>query len=183
MSTIHPHHRRSIRLVAFDYTSAGGYFLTLATHQNACLFGAITGEQVSLNTYGDIVQEEWLHTPQIRPNIILDEYIIMPNHLHGIIFITEPDPVEAHSAPPTHRNSSSVGAHSSAPLRKPNKSLFRPPKSLGSFVAGFKSIVTERINILRSTPGMPVWQRNYYEHIISPHFHQGVPRCPVSSPS
>jgi REP element-mobilizing transposase RayT len=149
-------HRKSIRLPDFDYTSAGGYFITLVATNNSCLFGEMIGQQVSLNPFGDIVREEWLRTALIRPEIVLDGFIIMPNHLHGIIFITNvvgADGVE-----------SSVGAHGRAPQQRPL--LYRPAKSLGSFVAGYKSIVTKRINILRTTPGMPVWQRNYYEHTI-----------------
>jgi putative transposase len=142
-------HRGTLRLPDYDYTSAGGYHITLVTHERSCLFGEIPVDQMSLNSFGDIAREEWLRTPAIRPEIILDEFVIMPNHIHGIIFITE-----------------SVGAHGRAPLRSANQILFRPPGSLGSFVAGFKSITTKRINILRATPGMPVWQRNYYEHII-----------------
>lgn len=72
----------------------------------------------------------------------------MPNHLHGIVVINQ---FEA-----TVR---SVGAHGRAPLH-------RSPRSLGSFIAGFKSAVTKRVNEIRQTPGMPVWQRNYYEHVV-----------------
>ncbi len=156
MSNFSPHNRRSVRLKEYDYTAAGAYFINLATHAGVPLFGEVTVDQILLNPFGKVVEEEWLRTPEVRSNLILDEFVIMPNHLHGIIFLTGP-----------------VGAHSCAPLqdpqppiRSPNKSLSRPPKSIGSFVAGFKSIVTKRINLLRSTPGMPVWQRNYYEHII-----------------
>ncbi len=89
MSNFPLHERHSIRLKETDYTGAGGYFLTFVAHDKACLFGAISGEQVILNPFGKIVEEEWLHTPAVRPEIILDEYVIMPNHLHGIVFITE----------------------------------------------------------------------------------------------
>ena len=76
----------------------------------------------------------------------MDVYVVMPNHIHGIVLILEHPDV-------------AVGAHGRAPLR-------RSPRSLGSFIAGFKSVVTRRINQTRGTPGSPVWQRNYYEHVI-----------------
>ena len=96
--------------------------------------------------YGQIVQQEWPRTGEIRREVRLDEFVVMPNHLHGIVFI---DAV----VPATRR------AHGRAPLR-------RGPRSLGSLIAGFKSAVTKRINIGRGTPRFPVWQRNYYEHVI-----------------
>ena len=99
---------------------------------------------------------EWIRTAAIRREIELDEWVVMPNHLHGIIVIAD-----------------NVGAHGRAPLPDdapcdvPTSTVFtRPPKSLGSLIAGFKSAVTKRINELRKTPGAPVWQRNYYEHIV-----------------
>jgi putative transposase len=161
-------HRDSNRLPEYDYTGAGGYSITLVTHRHVCMFGEITADQMSLNSYGNIAQEEWLRTPGVRPEIILDEFVIMPNHIHGIIFITES--VGAHSLVPALWGCAPLqdprpplqdphpplqGLY--APLHPPNKSLSRPPRSLGSFIAGFKSIVTKRINILRSIPGAPVW--------------------------
>ena len=151
MSKSHTHHRSSIRLKDYDYTIPGAYFITLLAHGSTCFFGDISSNQASMNPFGEIVREEWLRTPNVRPEITLDEYVIMPNHLHAIIYISEP---------------TTVGAHGRAPLHTPVYTFSRPPKSLGSFIAGFKSIVTKRITILRATPGQPVWQRNYYEHII-----------------
>lgn len=104
-----------------------------------------------LSEYGQIVKEEWLRTLLLRPGVDLDEFVVMPNHLHGILVL----PAE---------NVRSVGAHSCAPL--PQQRLYRQPRSLGSLLAGFKSAATKRINDLRHMLGMPLWQRNYYEHII-----------------
>jgi putative transposase len=163
-------HRDTNRLPDYDYTGAGGYSITLITHRHVCMFGEITADQVSMNGYGDIVREEWLRTAIIRPGIILDEFVIMPNHIHGIIFITES--VGAHSLVPALWGCAPLQdprpPHQKlcAPLQTPIHTLSRPPRSLGSFIAGFKSIVTKRINIQRATPGAPVWQRNYYEHIV-----------------
>ena len=142
------HHRRSIRLPAYDYTQPGAYFLTVVTHQRQCLFGEIVDGQVLVSGYGEAVGQEWLRSTQIRREIQLDAFVVMPNHIHAIVI------VGAHGRAPLHR----------APL--PRAPLHRSPHSLGSFVAGFKSAVTKRINELRGTPGLTVWQRNYYEHII-----------------
>ncbi len=149
------HHRRSIRLRGWDYAGAGAYFVTLVTYNRECLFGQVVDGKVVLSPWGEIVAEEWRRTADVRSNVRLDEFVVMPNHVHGIIWIIANDDETAVGA-------TNVGAHSRAPLPLPH----RPPKSLGAIIAGFKSIVTKRINIARGTPGMPVWQRNYYERII-----------------
>lgn len=153
------HDRKSIRLPEYDYSSGGGYFITLCCHQKQPLFGQIVDEDVLLSRFGEIVKEEWIKTEQIRPGVQLDEFIIMPDHFHAILFFSE------------SLNEHAVGAHSCAPLQQhiaPQQHgiQFRQPRSLGSLVAGFKSAVTTRINILHQTPGEKVWQRNYYEYII-----------------
>jgi REP element-mobilizing transposase RayT len=124
--------------------------VTICAHSQECLFGEIIDGEMRLNAYGEVVEEEWLRSAEIRSEIELDAFVVMPNHLHGIVIIM--DHIHLQSDP-------MVGAHGRAPLR-------REPRSLGSFIAGFKSAVTKRINSLRGTPGAPVWQRNYYEHII-----------------
>jgi REP element-mobilizing transposase RayT len=142
------HHRHSIRLRNYDYSQAGGYFITLCTQGRECLFGEIVSAEMRLSKYGQTVQDEWLPTAAIRHEVKLDVFQIMPNHFHGIVIITPQVGVPG-----------SVGAHGRAPLH-------RGPRSLGSLVAGFKSVVTRRINEMRNTAVAPVWQRNYYEHII-----------------
>ncbi|MEW5925695.1 MAG: transposase, partial [Candidatus Zixiibacteriota bacterium] len=76
------HHRRSIRLTDYDYASEGAYFVTICTHNKQCLFGDIIDGEMQLSVYGQIVRDEWLITPQKQPNILLDEFIVMPNHFH-----------------------------------------------------------------------------------------------------
>ncbi len=146
------HHRRSIRLRGYDYTRPGAYFVTICTQHRVCLFGDVVDGEMQLNALGEIVWAEWFRSADIRAEIELhpNEFVVMPNHIHGIVWIV--DNVGA-----TGR--ANVGPHGCAPLH-------RPPRSLASFIAGFKSAVTKRINKMRGTPGMPVWQRNYYEHII-----------------
>jgi putative transposase len=141
------HHRRSVRLRGYDYSQPGEYFVTLCTHSMQLLFGRIADGRMEPNAYGAIAAEEWRRSRAICPEIELDEWVVMPNHIHGIIRILD-------------RPRQGVGAHGHAPVR-------RAPRSLGSFVAGFKSAVKLRINALRHTPGTDVWQRNYYDHIVS----------------
>ncbi len=150
------HHRRSIRLKGYNYTWTGAYFVTLCTRGRVCLFGEIVVDAMRLNAYGEIVQEEWFRSAEIRREIALfsDEFIVMPNHIHGIVRIVESPDTHVEATCPT------VGATGRSPLRGPAK------RSLASFVAGFKSAATKRINEHRGTPGATIWQRNYYEHII-----------------
>ena len=79
------HHRRSIRLKGYDYSQEGLYFITLCTQNRANLFGKIENKEMSLNDAGRIANECWLNIPNHFPNVILHEFIIMPNHVHGII--------------------------------------------------------------------------------------------------
>ena len=81
------HHRKSIRLPGYDYSEAGWYFVTICVHNRECLFGKIQKNKMVQNNLGLIVEMEWNKTSQLRQNINLDEYIIMPNHIHGIIHI------------------------------------------------------------------------------------------------
>jgi len=138
-------HRRLIRLKGYDYAQEGMYFFTICTYDRQFLFGNVLTGEMELNEFGHIVAEEWRKSTVIRHEIELDMFIVMPNHLHGIVTMTDRD----------------VGATGWSPFPSgPSK------RSLGAFVGGFKSVVTTRINQLRGTPGVPVWQRNYYEHII-----------------
>ena len=156
------HHRRSIRLPGFDYTRPGAYCVTICTHQRECTLGQIEDGKMILNIYGQIAHEEWVRSAVIRHEIQLDEFIVMPNHLHGIVIITDDASGATHSVG-AH---GFVGATGRSPLRMQTMRPGPPPKSLGSFIAGFKSAATQRINALRGTPGLPVWQHNYYEHVI-----------------
>jgi len=145
------HHRRSIRLKGYDYTQPGAYFVTICTYQREILFGEIVDGKMLLNPCGDIARDEWFKTAQIRENVQLhpDEFMIMPNHLHGIIRIVEPDVRARRRRAPTHE---SFGNPVSG--------------SIPTIVRSYKSSVTKRINLLLNSPGAPLWQRNYYEHIV-----------------
>jgi len=144
------HHRHSIRLQGYDYTQPGAYFVTICTHGRAPLFGAVVDGEMRLNTYGRIVHDEWFKTAQLRPYVVLyeDEFVVMPNHIHGIIWIVDNVGATRRVAPTDNLPNGPV------------------PGSIGAIVGQFKSAVTRRINQRRGAPGARVWQRNYYEHII-----------------
>ena len=149
------HHRRSIRLKNFNYAQNGVYFVTLCTYNQECSFGNVIDGKMVLNDAGRIAVDEWKKSAIIRNEIELDEFIVMPNHIHGIVIIVKSCRGDRPVAP----------TKPIAPMNK-YKPNGPPPKSIGSLIAGFKSAVTKHINENRGTPGMPVWQRNYYEHII-----------------
>ena len=143
-------HRQSIRLKGYDYAQPGAYFVTVVTYQRECLFGDVVNGEMVLNTFGNCVRDEWFRTSDLRSNIELydEEMVVMPNHVHGIIWIIDSD--------------QGRGAASLRPYQRSNV----VPDSLGAIVRAFKSAVTYRINGMRDTRNAKVWQRNYYEHII-----------------
>jgi putative transposase len=143
--------RRSIRLKDSDYSQAGAYYITICTHKRECLFGQIDEGKMERNQFGEIAEEEWFFSSTIRREIILDEFIVMPNHIYGIVFFRD-------------IGNKAVGATGRSPLQKTSPG---PSKcSLSSFFAGYKSVITIRIRKLLKDPHFQVWQRNYYEHII-----------------
>ena len=157
------HHRRTIRLQGYDYAQKGMYFITLCVQERECIFGTIFGNRMLLNEIGQIVADEWINTMNIRDNVIIHDFIVMPNHLHGIVEITY-----------NKNDKSQIGEFVS------------PTKSIGAIVRGFKVATTKRIKdfvisvgandnsfnvnsplqewIINHLPD--IWQRNYYEHII-----------------
>jgi len=142
------HRRRSIRLPEYDYTQPGAYFVTICTHRHACLFGDVVDSIVHLSAWGKIADQCWRDIPDHFDHVVLDEWVVMPNHIHGILLF---HPI--------------VGAtHASPPQTDVPRGPI--PGSLGAVVGSFKSAVTKRVNEMRGTPGTPLWQRNYYEHVI-----------------
>lgn len=143
--------RRSIRLQVYDYSQAGAYFVTLCTQDATCLFGNIADGEMLLNEAGRVVEMCWKEIPNHFPHVQLDEFVIMPNHVHGILFIGDT---------PIGR------AKNFSPLPDP-KFLRRPAgtsKTLGSVIRGFKIGVTKWLR--QNTSIQDVWQRNYWEHIV-----------------
>ncbi|NTW88447.1 MAG: transposase [Desulfobulbaceae bacterium] len=151
------HHRQSIRMKGYNYAQNGIYFITVCTHNRDCFFAEISTPRV-LTRYGFVVRDAWNNTPIIRPNILLDAFVIMPNHIHGIIVIRRVVPCRNES----HGEKSQKGVLRYAPTA----SFRSPSQTIGAIIRGFKSSTTKQINQIRGTPNLPVWQRNYYEHII-----------------
>lgn len=147
------HYRKSVRLREYDYSQPGNYFFTICTVNRACILGEIRGCGVKLSAAGEFVQATWLTIPDHFPMVHLDEMVIMPNHVHGILCIrTDEDGMPVDRPWPGGSNAQSgIG---------PRKN------SLGSIIGSFKSASSREINKHRGTPGVPLWQANYYEHII-----------------
>jgi putative transposase len=137
-------HRRSIRLSGYDYSQSGAYFITICVLNRQCLLGTIINNQIQLSPYGKIAETSWQWLSQAHDYIESDEWIIMPNHLHGIIFIS----------------AGCRGGSRTAPTGE------RKIKPLGRLIGAFKTISTKQINFVRKTSGVPFWQRNFYEHVI-----------------
>jgi putative transposase len=135
-----------------DYSARATYFITINVIGRLPLFGSIGEQGILLNEFGAIAEEEWRRCKQIRMEVDLGAFVLMPDHLHGIVTI----------APPAVASSKS----SNEGTRQPSRTLYRPPRSLGALVAGFKSSTTRRINLLRNSPGAALWQRNYHERVI-----------------
>ncbi|ALU27231.1 MULTISPECIES: transposase [Myroides] len=153
--------RGSIRLKGYDYASEGLYFITLCVQDRENIFGSIQDGVLTLNEIGEIARDEWLNTANVRDNVILHEFIIMPNHMHAIIEIV--------------KNKTKTGD---------NKGFRSPSQTIGAIVRGYKIATIKRIKVgmncnsfcvgeLQFAPTSPtpptartIWQRNYYEHII-----------------
>ncbi len=150
--------RQSIRLKRFDYSIEGSYFITLCVQDKIQLFGEIIDEEMNLNEFGKIAEQEWLNTLNIRNNIELHEFIVMPDHFHAIIEITFQK----------GNNATQIGDFKS------------PSQTIGSIIRGYKIATTKQIKDrlkeilpesystgdLQFAPTTKIWQRNYYEHII-----------------
>ena len=168
------HHRRSIRLQGYDYSQNGAYFITLCTHNRECLFGQIQNGQMILNEYGKMVEQCWNNLSNHYDNIELDAYVIMPNHFHGIILITDNvdnvDNVRAIRELPIHelprQRKHELPIHELPRQQQKQRQQQRRKMLLPKIVGRFKTNSAKQINQMRNTPGISVWQRNYYEHII-----------------
>ena len=147
--------RRSIRLRDYDYRQNGAYFVTICTHQGACLFDYIADGKMVLNELGMIVKDEWQQTEAVRSSVQLDAFVVMPNHVHGIILIFDND---------DERLASGTGSDPTIHATDASRTL--QSDSLGAIVGQFKSAVTRKSMRLARPPNTPIWQRNYYEHII-----------------
>ena len=156
------HHRRSIRLKGYDYSQEGLYFVTVCVHNRECLFGEIENGEMRLNEYGNIVKMVWDNLPQHYSNIALNAFVVMPNHIHGIIEITAPMGAG-------FVGTGLVGAGlKPAPTPPPPPPMMTTTKNHGlpEIIRALKTFSARQINELRNMQGEKLWQRNYHEHII-----------------
>lgn len=167
------HHRRSIRLKDYDYTQPGGYYVTIVTHQRECLFGEIVNGEMCLNNLGKVIKQQWEKLAARFVFVELGAFVVMPNHIHGVIIIHDrrgtakngnQNNIETHRCAPTAEMQNNAEPFHRAPTAE----QFGKPVagSIPTIIRSYKSAVTLRINLMRRTEGQPVWQSNYYEHVI-----------------
>lgn len=146
-------HRKSIRIKKYDYAQSGFYFITICTLNRENLFGEINGSKMVLNHFGKIVEDCIKNIPKHFLNTDIDYFVVMPNHIHLVVIIDD------------HRHSA-INCRDTA-CRVPTESFGKPVAgSLPTIIRSLKSAITKQINIIRNMLGIPVWQRNYFEHII-----------------
>jgi putative transposase len=160
-------HRRSIRLKNYDYSKIGFYFVTICTKDHMHLLGEITDGKMSLSKSGEIVEKEWYKTGGIRPNINLHEFVIMPNHLHGIIEISGNTACRG-TPQRAHENGTGHCEKMGTVPRAPTIEIFGKPSrdTIPTIIRSYKAIVTKQVRELENDACCSFWQRNYYEHII-----------------
>ena len=139
--------RKSPRLKDYDYTESGAYFVTICTQNRLYLFGDVHNSEMVLSKAGEIATERWLALPEHHPHVELDLFVVMPNHMHGILVLTDENPVEtALSENNNHRLQS---------------------RSLGTIVGSYKSSVTRHIRqAIPEYAQQTIWQPRYHDHII-----------------
>lgn len=149
--------RRSTRLPEFDYSQPGAYFVTIVTQDRKSLFGQIVDGEMVLNELGKALADVWVEMPEHFPNVELGEFVVMPNHVHGIVIIT----VEATQA-------SNVAARHAVPSEESAIEEFGKPvsASLPTIMRSFKSAATKKFREFTNDHEGRIWQRNYYEHVI-----------------
>jgi putative transposase len=176
------HHRRSIRIKEYDYAQPGAYFVTIVTHRREMLFGEIKNGETMLNDFGIIADECWRAIPEHFPFVELGAYVVMPNHVHGVIVINDMDDgtgrgvidvgathvIDGGGCANDGRGAIHLPRTAGAGYRAPTdhiEQFGKPIKgSLPTIIRTYKAAVTRRIG--REHNAVSIWQRNYYEHII-----------------
>ncbi len=138
-----------MRLKEYDYSRQGAYLVAICTHNRKCVLAQVIDNGIRLNDWGKVVEAEWLQTVILRPYVTLDAYVVMPNHFHAILFLERQERATQRVAP-----------------TEKGRPFGPMPKSVGAIVGQFKSQVTKRISALWGPEKEPIWQRNYYEHVI-----------------
>ena len=184
------HHRRSIRLQGYDYALAGAYFMTICTYGREPLFGEIVDGVMHPNLFGQVVRSYWERIPHHAPNVVLDAFVVMPNHVHGIITLAGnarrgealAGGADASLQPPLANASPMQGSKGEAlaegglgiaPTSPANASPLPQATphgtvsgSLGAIVQNWKALTSRRINRLRDSRGAVIWQEGFYERVI-----------------
>ena len=160
--------RRSIRILEYDYTQQGAYFISICTHLKKHIFGEITSGSMKLSPLGEIAHYQWLQLPQRFSNIELDAFIIMPNHIHGILIINKPQhPITRRYSPDlSNEDTPQVSTLTPCPPVNSNPPHGTIPGSIGAIIQNYKSLTSRKINMLLRSKNNPIWQRNFYEHIV-----------------
>ena len=159
------YHRRSLRLKGYDYTQGGAYFVTIVLRDRLCLFGEVVGTKMQLNQAGEMVRGVWEALPDRFPMITIDAFVVMPNHLHGIIIINQ------HLHPESPVGASLVDAQFPVGASLVDAQPADTHIALGDVIGAYKSLTTVEytrgVKMMKWTPfHRRLWQRNYYEHII-----------------
>lgn len=144
------HNRKAIRLKGYDYSRNGMYYVTICTQNRECIFGKIEDNKMIVNQYGKILESVWLELPRHYANVVLREHVVMPDHIHAIIEI----------------DNNANGCNTVGDGLKPFYDAQPRQHGLPEIVRALKTFSARKINELRNTQGVSVWQRNYYEHII-----------------
>lgn len=184
------YHIQSRRMPKWDYSGNGCYFITLVTQNREYHLGIIKNGEMELSDFGKIVETEWHKSFKIRNELFLDDYIIMPNHLHAIVVLKKsvydsPNSSDTHNTPiETHGpNLPVVETHDRASLLQdindrayPHPSFYRKTKSLSSFIAGFKSVVNSKINDFIDEHNLDISKYNRNNHFFQPNYHDHIIR-------
>jgi REP element-mobilizing transposase RayT len=165
------HHRRSIRLQGYDYAQARAYFVTICTQGRTCLFGEVVNGNMQGNDAGQVVQHVWMGLPARFCNVRLDVFVVMPNHVYGIVMVVRQYQSGDDKHRPYETDPHCRGEHKVRPgpiTNHPNGTL---PKTLGRIMQAFKSTTihayVQGVTTLGWTPfNGKLWQRNYYDHVI-----------------
>lgn len=153
--------KNSLRLNNYNYSWAGAYFITICSYKKESLFGKISDHSMQLNNFGKIVQKCWNQIPAKYKNVKIGDFVIMPNHIHCIIWIVE----AIHESPETkqtiHESPYKNGVIRELPLRGERRKML-----LSKIIGRFKMNSSKLINNIRNSAGSHIWQRGYYDHII-----------------
>jgi len=164
----------------YDYSQEGLYFITICCQDRACLFGKIENRLMILNEYGQIAHNEWVKTTEIRKNVELGEFVIMPNHIHVIIRLSGRGELDSPNS--SSENINELDSSDKRGVLHTPQRLRSPSQTIGAIVRGYKSSVTKQLGLLGFDGKL--WQRNYYEHIIRNEYsYQRISEYIINNPA